>query len=98
MTRRAAKVDENQASIVFALRQAGCRVCSTAALGDGFPDLLVYRPAIERLFLLEIKDGGKSPSRRKLTADQVKFHQEFPVQIVTSVDEALRAVGIQSSS
>ena len=94
MIRRAAKTDANQKRIVRVLRQAGCRVCSTAAVGNGFPDLLVYRPAIGHLFLLEVKDGEKSPSHRKLTPHQAKFHEEWPVHVVKSEDDALKVVGI----
>ena len=90
------RTDENQKRIVRVLRKAGCRVCSTAAIGNGFPDLLVYRPAIGQLFLFEVKDGDKAPSRRKLTPHQVIFHEEWPVHVVESEDEALKAVGIHT--
>lgn len=44
--------------------------------------------------LLEVKDGTKPPSERQLTPDQVRWHREWrgPVAVVTTVDEALRAV------
>jgi hypothetical protein len=80
--RRNAKVDDNQASIVRALRSAG----------KGCPDLLVYRA--DTLSLLEIKDGSKIPSRRKLTPLQVEFHKQWPVHVVNDIDEALKAVGL----
>ena len=109
--RRAAKIDDNQAVIVKALRKAGCEVMSLAAIGNGCPDLLVYRgghtmrftegeSTILRTFppgfihMLEIKDGGKSPSRRKLTPHQEPFHKRWPVQVVTNETEALEAVGL----
>ena len=95
--RRAARVDENQSTIVKALRAHGCDVLSLAAVGNGCPDLLVSRPYYPRhYFLLEVKDGAKPPSARKLTPDQLKFHAEWkgPIHVVTSVQEALDAVGI----
>ena len=91
--RRAAKIDDNQVAIVTALRQIGTDVLSLAAIGKGCPDLLCYRAPIGYT-LLEIKDGDKSPSRRRLTEDQVRWHAHWrgPVHIVASVDEAIRAV------
>ena len=86
-----AKVDGNHEEIVQALRKAGCQVLSLAAVGHGCPDLLCLRSL--RLYLLEIKDGSLSPSRRKLTPDQEVFHSLWPVKIVTSIEEALAATG-----
>jgi len=95
MMRRAARTDDNQTAIVKALRKAGCQVFTELAkLGYGCPDLLVYRGRCNDLFLLEVKDGAKSKSRRKLTPLQVEFKQNWPVQVVTNEIEALRAVGL----
>jgi hypothetical protein len=93
---KAAKVDANQAAVVAALRAAGCKVQSLASVGDGVPDLLVGLPN-RRLVLVEIKDGDKPPSKRRLTPDQVKWHQEWagwPVYIVNSADEVLWLVQV----
>lgn len=73
--RRAAKVDANHGKIVAALRKAGASVFSGAALGQGFPDLIVGYGG--RTFLCEVKDGSKPPSARKLTDDQVKFKADW---------------------
>jgi Holliday junction resolvase len=93
--RRAAKVDATQAAIVKALRAAGCKVLSLAACGKGVPDLLVYRDSNycgEWITLIEVKNpAGRGTS---LTPDQVKFHAEWPVTVVTTPEEALRAVGL----
>jgi hypothetical protein len=95
MRRRDARVDNNQREIVKALRACGASVLSLAALGKGVPDLLVSIGV--RTLMLEIKDGNKPPSARKLTADQQRFHSAWQgkIAVVTSVDEALKAVGIQ---
>lgn len=92
--RRAAKVDENQSAIVEALRLVGCTVQPLHAVGKGCPDLLAGRNGIN--VLLEIKDGSKPPSARKLTRDQVLWHDAWrgQVAVVTSVKEALEAVGV----
>jgi Holliday junction resolvase len=88
--RKAAKVDSNQGDIVRALRKAGCNVLSLAAVGNGCPDLLAYRAGL--LYLIEIKDGNKSPSRIKLTPHQVRFHRDWPVHVVTNESEALKII------
>ena len=87
--RRAAKVDANQTEIVNALRQVGASVQSLASTGKGCPDLLVGFRGVN--WLLEIKDGQKVRSARKLTEDQVVWHQTWrgKVYIVESVDQAL---------
>ena len=90
--RYAARIDDNQISIVRALRKAGCRVLSLAAVGKGCGDLLVNRAGV--LYLLEIKDGDKYPSQRKLTPHQIKFHQEWDVHVVNDISQALIAVGV----
>ena len=86
--RRAAKVDRNQAEIVQALRDIGARVKTTHMIGGGFPDLVVeYRRTV---WLLEVKDGTKSPSRRRLTPDEERFHALWDCAVVVkSVDEAI---------
>jgi len=92
--RFAAKIDENQPKIVKALYQAGCDVQTLAAVGKGCPDLLVSIGG--KNYLLEIKDGDKPPSARRLTPDQVEWHRKWrgQVDIVRTVDEALKAVGL----
>lgn len=90
--RHRTKRDRNHAEIVAALRKIGVWVIDLSAAGNGVPDLLCIRGA--RLDWLEIKDGTKPPSRRKLTPAQQTFHtlassHTRPVRVVTSVDEAL---------
>lgn len=97
MVRRAAKRDDNHGEIVKALCQAGCWVLDLAGVGDGCPDLLVHGPVYPWDFrLLEIKDGSKPPSARKLTPDQIDFHAgcRGPIFIVNSPAEALAAMGV----
>jgi Holliday junction resolvase len=91
--RRAAKVDANHAEIVDALRLIGVSVASTAAIGKVFPDLVVSDGS--RTLLIEIKDGEKSPSKRKLTEDQEKFAAAWRGQIarVECVADALKLFG-----
>ena len=89
--RRAAKVDRNQSEIVEALRKFGASVQSLAAVGDGVPDLLVGWRGMN--LLIEVKDGSKPPSVRKLTPDQEAWHDAWagrPVFVVTCVDQVLK--------
>lgn len=90
--RRAAKVDANQSEIIAALRRIGATVQPLHAVGAGCPDLLVGWRGMTSL--LEIKDGSKPPSARKLTPDQVKWHAEWQghVAVVESVKEAIEAI------
>lgn len=93
--RRAAKVDDNQEEIVKALRAVGATVQTLAAVGKGVPDLLVGYQG--KTILVEVKDGKKSPSERRLTEDQLKWHGAWnggPLAIVTDVEGAWRAIGL----
>jgi len=90
--RRAARIDANQQEIVAGLRDCGYSVLSLAAVGEGCPDLLVG--AAGKNYLLEVKDGNKSPSRRVLTQDQRRFFATWQgrVRVVSSLDEALACI------
>ena len=92
MPRQAAKIDANQPDIVKALRKAGAIVQSLAAVGKGCPDLLVGYRGVN--YLLEIKDGSKPPSERRLTNDQVEWHATWrgEVHVVDSVDFGLSII------
>lgn len=89
-----ARRDANHAEIVAALRAAGRLVLDLAAVGHGCPDLLAAWGG--GMVLLEIKDGSKPPSARKLTADETAFHTLWGrhVVVVSSVAEALAATGV----
>jgi len=82
MMRRAARTDTNHETIMLAFRRLGCSVRSTHQLGSGFPDLIVAQKTRTDAhdsvtYLVEIKDGTKSPSRRKLTQDETEFHAQW---------------------
>lgn len=88
--RRAARTDENQQDIVTALRKCGATVAVTSAVGNGFPDLVATRNG--KIWMFEIKDGAKSPSRRALTALQGDFHAVWPVVVLESTQDAVEAL------
>lgn len=93
MPRRAAKVDDNHREVSQALMDIGATVCHLHAVGMGAPDMCVGFRNVN--YLLEIKDGNKPPSARKLNKMQERWHQTWAgqVAVVTSVDEALEAIG-----
>jgi Holliday junction resolvase len=88
--RRKARTDTNHAEISQAFRQLGWSVVDCSRAGSGFPDLLVAKNGVMKL--VEVKDGLKPPSARKLTEDEAAFHQRMlaagcPVVIVLSLED-----------
>ena len=85
---RAARIDANQTEIVEALRACGYVVWII-----GYPvDLLVGDG--KRWCLMEVKDGAKPPSARKLTDIEAECVRRGggPIAVVTDVEGALRAM------
>lgn len=82
--RRAAKVDDNQTSIVADLRLFGFSVKIMSQQGKGFPDLIVG--AYGNSFLVEVKQ-----LKGKLTADQIEFQKSWKGQycVIHSSEEFL---------
>lgn len=72
--RRAARVDRPHAEFVRLFRSLGAVVFDTSRVGGGFSDLVVIWRG--EVMLVEVKDGAKAPSKRKLTKAQVDFHSE----------------------
>ena len=91
------RTDANQSLIVSTYRDLFCSVTCTHELGDGFPDLVVGIPTSwgGSNELVEVKDGEKPPSKRKLTPDEQDFHDEWrgkkPV-IIESVNDVIAHV------
>jgi hypothetical protein len=91
--RRAARTDSNQEAIVAALRAAGATVQQLSAVGKGCPDLLVGHGG--QNWLLECKDGAKTPGNRPLTGDQKEWIGNWrgSVTVVLDPAHALRVIG-----
>ena len=88
MTRRAARTDENHAAIRDALREVGCIVQDTHALG-GFCDLVVVTPG-GRVLLLEVKSPGGT-----FTPDEVELILRLVnpcYRVAVSVEQAIQIV------
>ena len=97
MPRFAAKTDRGQQEIVQTLRDLGCYVePKLSRLGSGIPDLIVMRHG--SIFLVELKDGKKPPSKQKLTPEEQVWHTEakaiggVDVLIWRSVEDGLEWV------
>jgi hypothetical protein len=94
--RMRSRVDANQAEIVAGLLYLGATVQHLHAVGHGCPDILVGFKGVN--YLIEIKDGNKPPSARKLTPDQERWHILWSGQkaIATSAEEAVKIInGVQ---
>ncbi len=91
------RIDKNQPEIVKRFRQHGCTVCILSAVGNGVPDILVSKLVSQRnraqidrwTALIEIKDGSKPPSARKLTTEEQAFHDTWQgeIHIIGSMKE-----------
>jgi hypothetical protein len=84
------RTDRNHAEIINALRKIpNLSVFSTHEVGKGFPDIVIGYKGIN--YLIEIKDGNKPPSARKLTDAELQFHSNWKgqIKIVNNLDELL---------
>lgn len=87
------RTDKNHSEIIKALRKIpNLSVFSTHEVGKGFPDIVIGYKGIN--YLIEIKDGNKPPSARKLTDSEVKFHQDWRGQtsVIKNLDELLQII------
>jgi hypothetical protein len=75
------RTDANHKEIVDAIRKIpSLSVFSTHTIGKGFPDIVIGYKGIN--YLVEIKDGAKTKSQKKLTEDEIRFHQSWFGQII----------------
>jgi hypothetical protein len=91
---RAARRDDNEVEIVKALRACGA-VVRYVTQGDGIPDLLVGYHGYT--ILMEVKDGNKPPSARKLTDAEAKFFEEWTGGMLVKVESVEEALDILKS-
>ena len=78
---RTRRVDANHGQIAHAFSRLGFSVLDLSRVGCGCPDLLVAKQG--HSVLVEIKDGMKSASRRKLTPAEQEFRLEWRGRLVT---------------
>lgn len=88
MVRRAARRDANHKDVGDYLRDLGWSVLDLADLGDGCPDYAVSKP--NWAALVEVKDGSKPPSARKLTPKEQKVKDDWqgPYVVALSGEDA----------
>lgn len=70
-------------------RIPGVSVRSIHTIGQGIGDLILGYKG--KNYLIEVKDGSKSASRKKLTPDEERFHKEWTGQIciVENIDDII---------
>lgn len=93
--RKHGKTDDNQQAIVKQLRQIpGVSVAVTSMVGNGYPDINIGLR--DRTFLVELKDGKKTASRKKLKPDQEKFKKGWTggYYVAETFEECLRIIGL----
>lgn len=84
--RRAAKTDANQPEIVKHLRKLGWYVLIISQLKNCC-DLIISKNG--RTIAIEVKDGSKPPSQRKLTDGELKFQREWQGEylVIESIED-----------
>lgn len=89
----ARRKDANHREILDAFQAHGCGVLDVAGLADLGCDLIVLRGKEARL--IEVKDGAKVPSARKLTDSEARLKLLHPQvwRIVATVEDVVRVVG-----
>lgn len=87
--RRRPRTDANQDQIVRELRARGCSVWPV----NQRCDLVVGWRGTNHLF--EVKDPEKSPSARRLTEAEQRFHDDWKgqVDVIHTADEAFEIMG-----
>ena len=91
---RAAKVDANQKQIVKETRAIGATVLIVSQLKNLFDIIVCYRG---KTHLVEIKDGSKPPSARKLTEGELKCKDSLErvnvnYNVICSMDEMIELI------
>ena len=92
----AKRKDDNHNEIAQVFTDLGCLVFDTSMVPK-FVDIVVQRRKpcnghIETL-LVEVKDGSKPPSQRRLTKDQVPLHAVWNIHIVECVQDVYELLG-----
>lgn len=82
-----AKRDESESAILQALRKAGCQWIALEIV-----DLCVLRAG--QIYLLEIKTPGNE--NRLTDRQKALIAQAWPIHVVSTPEEALRAIGLVS--
>jgi hypothetical protein len=81
--------DSNHKEIIEAARSFGAYIVDCAALKNAFDVLIAFKG---KLYVVEIKDGSKPPSKRLLTQGELECKKNFELQginynVVESVED-----------
>lgn len=90
---RPKKADSNQPQIMKLCRQIpGLSVVTLHEVGKGLPDLLIGFRGVN--YLMELKDGAKVKSAKKLTEPEKEFHRTWngQIAIVESIEDILKLI------
>lgn len=84
--------DDNHHEITDALTAAGWLVADTSQVGNGFPDLIAIRHGLVEF--IEVKDGSKPPSKRRLSSDEQVTALQFAqagkrIRVIETVEQAV---------
>lgn len=84
--------DDNHAAVKQALEANGWYVADTSQVGKGFPDLVALKCG--QVEFIEVKDGSKRPSERKLSPQEelmaMRFHAAGKrILVIETVDQAV---------
>ena len=84
--------DDNHNEIGKVFSDLGCSVFDIHTLGGGIGDYIIGLCGLN--ILVEVKDGSKPPSRRKLTPAEKTLHDTWKgrIEIVESVEDAVKLV------
>ena len=91
------RTDANHKEIVDSIRKIpSLSVFSTHMVGKGFPDIVIGYKGIN--YLVEIKDGAKTKSQKKLTEDEIRFHQSWfgQINVCECVEDVLMLLKINT--
>lgn len=93
----ARRQDRNHAEIRAEFKRLGCSWCDTYELGNGRPDGFVGLGGIS--MGIEIKDGLKPPSARRLTPDEKGFREYWTggIKTVESKEDCAAVVTIMET-
>jgi hypothetical protein len=88
------KVDNNQYEIIKIARKMGFSVAVTSMVKHGFTDAVFGLFGLN--FLVEIKNGKLSPSRKKLTFMEENFHERWKgsIHIIYSPEDVIKLYNI----
>ena len=90
--RRAARTDDNQTEVVACFRRLGWSVLIISQLKNCC-DIIVAKNG--ETIAIEIKDGSKPPSARKLSEGEQKFKDNWygRWELVESIDDVIKLNG-----